>query len=222
MPQTLTVDWEKELWENYNKIQEKYLHTLWNITLTWYNSKYSNKTFWEKRNIEKWFKDSPLYLNWFLKDVDVWNEENILKRYEILKEKALKIWELPKTEYKEKKDETKLFTLSSEKNFTGEDILEYIFEWKEYKTNNWTSFFINIVKIIYEKDSLLMKNFINDDYLSTKFYKEAWIKWPWDYEKIDENLYLKFASNTESKLYALREILKKYNINLDDVLIYIK
>jgi hypothetical protein len=35
-----------------------------------------------------------------------------------LKEKALKVWKLPNTEYKEKKDETKLFTLSDDKNFT--------------------------------------------------------------------------------------------------------
>ena len=222
MPQTLTVDWEKELWEKYKEIHEKYLHTLWNITLTGYNSKYSNKSFKDKKQIDKWFNESHLYLNWFLKEIDIWNEENILKRYKILKNKAFKIWRLPKTEYKEKKDETKLFTLSDDKTFTWEEILEYIFEWKEYKVNNWTLFIINIIKQLYQKDKLLMKTFIKDEYLSTKFYSYLPDKWPNDYEKIDEWLYFKFASSTEAKLYALRIIFKKYNISLDDLVLYIK
>jgi len=220
MPQTLTPEWEKELWENYKEIYEKYLHTLWNITLTWYNSKYSNKGFSEKKNIEKWFNESHLYLNSYLKEVDIWNEENILKRYEILKEKALKVWKLPETEYKEQKDETKLFTLSDDKNFTWEEILEYSFEWKEYKVNNWALFYENIIKIIYEKDKKLMKSFIYDDYLQTKF-KENENDWR-VLVKIDENLFLETNMPTESKLYALRIILKKYDISLDDVIIYIK
>jgi len=222
MPQTLTHEWERELWENAKDIQEKYLHTLWNITLTWYNSKYSNKSFEEKKNMEKWFKESHLYLNWFLKEIDNWNEENILKRYEILKEKALKVWELPNTEYKEKRDETKLFTLSDEKKFTWEDILEYDFDWKTYKVNNWTIFYIDIIKSLYQKNKLLMKNFIDDEYLSSRFKKNICEKWPNDYEKLDENLYLKFASDTESKIYSLREIFKQYDIDLDDLVLYIK
>ena len=220
MPQTLTKTWEDELWSNYKEIYEKYLNTLWNITLTGYNSKYSNKSFKEKKTMEKWFNESHLYLNWYLKTIEIWNEENILKRYEILKEKALKIWKFPITEYKEKKDETKIFTLSDEKNFTWEKILEYSFYWKNYKVNSWLIFYIDIIKTLYEKDKLLMKSFINDEYLSTKFYLNPDKKE--DFEKIDENLYLKINNNTETKLYILRKILTKYNINLDDISFYIK
>ena len=39
MPQTLTTEWNNSLWDNAEEVQEKYLHTLWNITLTGYNSK---------------------------------------------------------------------------------------------------------------------------------------------------------------------------------------
>ncbi len=220
MPQTLTVDWENELWENAKEIHERYLHTLWNITLTWYNSKYSNKSFKEKKGMEKWFNESHLYLNSFLKEVETWNEENILKRYEILKNKALKVWELSTTEYKEKKDETKLFTLSDEKDFTWEEILEYSFEWKDYKIDNWTTFYEDIIKMLFEKDPILMKTFINDESLSYKFHKEKSERY--SYEKIDENIYLRLNYWTEWKVNILREIFKKYNISLDDLVLYIK
>lgn len=53
MPQTLTPIWQKELGEEHKRIHESYLHTLGNITLTGYNSKYSNKSFTEKKTMEK-------------------------------------------------------------------------------------------------------------------------------------------------------------------------
>jgi hypothetical protein len=59
-----------------------------------------------------------LYLNNFLKTIDKWTEEELLQRYEILKEKAIKTWIYPKTSYVVKKDDTKIFTLSEEESFT--------------------------------------------------------------------------------------------------------
>ncbi len=63
MPQKLTEEWERDLGENFQAIHNKYLHTIGNLTLTGYNSEYSNKSFKEKQGMEKGFKDSPLRLN---------------------------------------------------------------------------------------------------------------------------------------------------------------
>lgn len=45
MPQTLNRQWKVDLGENYDLIQQQYVHTLPNLTLTAYNSKYSNNDF---------------------------------------------------------------------------------------------------------------------------------------------------------------------------------
>lgn len=63
MPQTLNKECERDLGENFEAIHEKYLHTIGNLTLTGYNSEYSNKSFQEKQGMEGGFKDSPLRLN---------------------------------------------------------------------------------------------------------------------------------------------------------------
>ncbi len=68
MPQTLNLEWERDLGENFQAIHDKYLHTIGNLTLTGYNQKYSNKSFQEKRDMEKGFKQSPLKLNQSLKE----------------------------------------------------------------------------------------------------------------------------------------------------------
>ncbi len=219
MPQTLTPEWSKVLWINAKEIQKKYIHTIGNITLTWYNSSMSNKSFHEKKTMEKWFNDTKLYLNKYLTTIDNWDEEKINHRFELLKDKSILIWQYPTTNYEVKKDDTKIFTLSDEENFTWETILEYSFEDKDYEVNSWADFYYEIIKILYNKDILLMKSFINDDYLSTKFYST---NVDWTYSKIDEWLYLKVNMNTESKLYALREIFKRYDISLDDLSFYIK
>ncbi|GAA7250923.1 DUF262 and DUF1524 domain-containing protein [Helicobacter pylori] len=113
MPQTLTEDteeWKRDLGENFKEIHNKYLHTIGNLTLTGYNSEYSNKSFQEKRDMEKGFKDSPLRLNQGLRDLKSFGEEEIKKRANDLADLALKIWIYPNLnaetleKYKPKKD----------------------------------------------------------------------------------------------------------------------
>ena len=57
MPQTLSQQWRISLGENSQEIYDSKLHTLGNLTLTGYNAKYSNRTFIEKRDCEKGYKE---------------------------------------------------------------------------------------------------------------------------------------------------------------------
>ncbi|GAA8091141.1 DUF262 and DUF1524 domain-containing protein [Helicobacter pylori] len=121
MPQTLTKEWKRDLGENFQAIHDKYLHTIGNLTLTGYNDKYSNKSFQEKRDMEKGFKQSPLRLNQGLRE-ESFGEKEIEKRANDLADFALKIWTYPKLDaetlekYKQKgKREKKVYDLSSYK-----------------------------------------------------------------------------------------------------------
>ncbi|GHP51411.1 hypothetical protein VN1186_10590 [Helicobacter pylori] len=123
MPQKLDEEWKKALGQDYERIHNQYLHTIGNLTLTGYNQKYGNKSFQEKRGMEKGFKNSPLRLNQGLRDLESFGEEEIEKRANDLADWALKIWTYPKLDaetlekYKPKKDkkEKKVYDLSSYK-----------------------------------------------------------------------------------------------------------
>ncbi len=91
----LSEQWQKELGEDYATIQEKYLHTIGNLTLTGYNSELSDRPFSVKKTMEGGFKDSPLRLNRSVADKDIWNEDSIISRAEKLIEKTLTIWIQP-------------------------------------------------------------------------------------------------------------------------------
>ncbi len=81
------------------EIQDKYVHTIGNLTLTGYNSKLSNFSFEKKRdrlnkeNVNVGYKNG-LFLNEDLKNEDEWTEDKIIKRGEKLKEKIIKLFEI--------------------------------------------------------------------------------------------------------------------------------
>ncbi len=161
MPQHLTEEWERDLGENFQEIHNKYLHTIGNLTLTGYNPEYSNKSFQEKRDMEKGFKDSPLRLNQGLRDLKFFGEEEIKKRANDLADLALKIWTYPKLDaetlekYKPKKDkkEKKVYDLSS------------------YKFGSHSRELFDILsKEIKALDERITESF-NQDYISYKFDK---------------------------------------------------
>ena len=92
MPQKLTDEWKAELGNDWSEAHEKYLHTIGNLTLTGYNPELSNRSFNQKQEMPGGFRDSPLCLNRSIAQVGRWNETSIIKRAEMLSEKACKIW----------------------------------------------------------------------------------------------------------------------------------
>jgi len=97
MPQNknLNSDWQTDLGEDWKRIHSQYLHTLGNLTLTGYNTEYSDRAFKDKRDMDGGFHQSPLRLNEGLGTCEVWNEQSIQKRANRLSEKATKIWIAP-------------------------------------------------------------------------------------------------------------------------------
>ncbi|GAA9945860.1 DUF262 and DUF1524 domain-containing protein [Helicobacter pylori] len=158
MPQKLTEEWERDLGQDHERIHTQYLHTIGNLTLTGYNSEYSNKSFQEKQGMEKGFKNSPLRLNQGLRDLESFGEEEIKKRANDLADLALKIWTYPKLDaetlekYKPKK-EKKVYDLNS------------------YKFGSHSKELFDILsKEIKALDEGITENF-NQDYISYKFSK---------------------------------------------------
>lgn len=97
MPQNedLSAVWQDELGDDWQRIHERYLHTLGNLTLTGYNSEYSDRPFVEKRDMEGGFKESPLKLNQGLGTYESWNETSIQQRANNLAQRAKQIWSAP-------------------------------------------------------------------------------------------------------------------------------
>ncbi len=94
--ENLSTEWKASLGPEWDVVQERWLHTLGNLTLTGYNSEYSDRPFSAKRDMKGGFKESPLKLNAGLGQLDDWNEETIKARAGRLAKTALEVWRGPK------------------------------------------------------------------------------------------------------------------------------
>lgn len=100
--EALSKEWQAELGSDWQRIQQDWLHTLGNLTLTGYNSEYSDHPFAYKRDQVSdkegnpvGFAHSPLKLNLGLGKVSQWNESAIKARADRLAADAAKVWGTP-------------------------------------------------------------------------------------------------------------------------------
>lgn len=93
--ENLSAMWREALGPDWQRVQETWLHTLGNLTLTGYNAEYSDRPFREKRDMQGGFKESPLRLNEGLGALDTWNEATIQMRAKRLADQAATVWKPP-------------------------------------------------------------------------------------------------------------------------------
>ena len=96
--ENLPAAWKAELGPEWERVQQTWLHTLGNLTLTGYNSEYGDRPFAQKRDMEKGFKASPLQLNAGLGQLDRWDEDAIRARAGRLADVATDVWAAPQLE----------------------------------------------------------------------------------------------------------------------------
>jgi uncharacterized protein with ParB-like and HNH nuclease domain/predicted transport protein len=92
----LSAAWKQALGPEWQRVQQQWLHTIGNLTLTGYNAEYGDRSFVEKRDMAGGFKQSPLKLNAGLGQLETWNEAAIQERAGRLADQALTVWIAPK------------------------------------------------------------------------------------------------------------------------------
>jgi hypothetical protein len=153
-PQNPDPKWKLDLSaEDYNYIKENYLNTIGNLTLSGNNGKLGNKSFTEKRNLpEAGYKDSRLWLNKYLAMLDKWDKSEIEKRYDLIAERFLKIWEIPNITIDEN-DEDEEINIFDAEDPTGKR-LEYAIFFNEKIEKRWIAeYYTDIFKKLFELQS---------------------------------------------------------------------
>lgn len=141
MPQNekLRPEWQTMLGAEWKKIQHTWLNRLGNITLTAYNSEYSDRPFDEKKTLKDkdgkdvGFSSSPLRLNKFIREQAKWTEKEIEQRGKHWAGRALTIWKalvvdvaaVKKAELEDKKAQAAKYTIES---FVLDDVSKPLFD----------------------------------------------------------------------------------------------
>jgi predicted transport protein len=88
----LPAEWRSMLGDDWKEIQKTWLNRLGNLTLTAYNSKYSDRPFEEKKTIPGGFSDSSVRLNKYIREQEAWTKETIADRTEALAARGVVAW----------------------------------------------------------------------------------------------------------------------------------
>ncbi len=214
MPQTLSSWWRQELGEKYETIHEKWLHTIANLTLTGYNSTYSNKSFPEKKTIENGFLQSGLRLNQYIAKFDQWTEKELEIRKKDLSDKALKIWTYPSTNFKPVKKEDDVVSLSEDNGVaTGRKITSFLFKDTIYAVSDWAKMMWEMVQLLYAINPSLL-------YKEARSKKNVWFQTTpaKHYQELAAGLYFcPSHSSTWNKMAILKNLFKIYQIDEDEL-----
>lgn len=214
MPQTLSPWWRQELGDKYETIHEKWLHTIANLTLTGYNSTYSNKSFPEKKTIENGFLQSGLRLNQYIAKFDQWTEKELEIRKKDLSDKALKIWTYPSTNFKPVKKEDDVVSLSEDNGVaTGRKITSFLFKDTIYAVSDWAKMMWEMVQLLYAINPSLL-------YKEARSKKNVWFQTTpaKHYQELAAGLYFcPSHSSTWNKMAILKNLFKIYQIDEDEL-----
>lgn len=215
MPQTLTTAWKQALGENWEAIQERWLHTISNLTLTGYNSNYSNRTFQEKKTMKNGFIDSGIRLNHFVAQFDKWDEDELELRKAKLSEMALDIWEYPETTFVPEQKEDDIVFLSDDNGIaTNRDIQYFIFRDERQDVSSWADMMWEMAnKLLSINPSILYQEAAENKnvWFSTKSSSK-------NYRKLAEGLYYcPTSSSTWDKMSILKKLFRLYGIEEDEL-----
>ena len=224
MPQHLTPAWVSELGSDYEEIHEIWLHRLANLTLTGYNSKYSNNSFAQKRDMENGFEQSGLRMNTWVAKQEKWTVAELESRNELLMNEALQIWPTPVTSFAPAEKQLDFFTLDDDADFKGRDIIKFVYKSTEQPVNSWILMMEQMLKILHAEDKSVLSVLAHtsnpenelDSYVSDNPSNLRGAL------QIDQDIYVERNTSTTTKISMMRKFFKLYNANPEDLVLYLK
>lgn len=228
MPQTLSdKGWQAMLGDDYERVHREYLHTLANLTLTGYNSEYSNRPYEKKMHLEikdkktgelekVGFADSKLSINKWIADHEVWNEDVLKERQKWWINKLSAIWPMPTTTFQPIIEDASI-DLLDEQDMKGRAIKSITIFGYSNSVTSWADALDYVAELIYERHKDRFFDTVNDDDWLSQNIKQDNSNWANSREIQDTGYYVYTASNTNSKLYFIRKLGEVFNLSHGDI-----
>ena len=222
MPQHLTPIWVKELGYEYEQIHELWLHRIANLTLTAYNSKYSNSSFSEKKSMKNGFDDSGIRMNTYIAKNENWTLTELEKRNEYLMRRALEIWASPITGFQPAEKQLDFYTLEDDEKLSGRSIARFNYKNTEQPVTSWVEMYQKMLQILYAEDKTIITKLAtsSDDNIALHFSLNSG-----DFinsVEIGDGIFVLTNTSTQSKLSILNKIFKIYGVEPTDIVFYLR
>lgn len=224
MPQHLSPAWVDALGDDYEEIHETWLHRLGNLTLTAYNSKYSNNAFVDKRDMPKGFRESGLRLNTWVAAKDKWTLAEMEERSDLLISRALTIWPIPESTYKPAEKQYESYSLEDDADLSGREIVRFGYKNTEQPVDSWIIMQELLVKMLHAEDKSVLSYLANTEDSSDEL-NDYFSNNPSDLRaavEIDDGIFMERNTSTNTKISMLRKLFRAFGQNPEELVFYLK
>ena len=211
MPQKLTPAWTSELGVDAEIVHGEWLHTLANLTLTAYNSKYSNAPFSEKKTMEDGYLQSGIRMTQWVAQKEHWGLPELEERCKYLTQQAVSLWPYADSSYTPPQKQFEEVSLDDDITLTGHSIVKYRFDGIEHETTSWVEMYTEVLKELHNKNRAYL-NYLADADDSVDLSIQV-SRSPDEFSssvQIDDGIYIWTGTATQYKVNLLRKFFEQY------------
>lgn len=230
MPQRLSDEWRSSLGDNADTIHTQWLNSIANLTLTGYNSSYSNGTFHYKleevtddKGNKVGFKYSPLHLNCFISKQTQWGENELKQRLKLILDEAVSIWYVPISTYQPQKKVYNELTLDDETDdFTNHAFIDCSIDGTTIalKENiSWKKVLKTIVEIFDKKHHYELEQIAKSSNNSVLYSESTKTEYC---EEVLPGIYAYQKGSTYTKINILKELCKLLDIDPQTIVFHVR
>lgn len=216
MPQTLTSAWRSDLGIDADEIHATWCNRIGNLTVTGYNSSYSNSTFKSKKEHDNGFDASPYRLNALLKNSDVWTVNELEERTQTLTAIALTYWPLPSTDFEPYVPPLPTVPMGDDESFTNRTVVSFEFGGVRKTVTSWKDAFVQVIRMLVDDHrEALFAYAANSTELTV--VEDSHLVAAGE-SLVVPGLTVMTASSTRSKLALLRKLFGHLDLDTDELL----
>ncbi len=226
MPQNknLSTAWQKMLGESiWQSVQEKYLHTLGNLTLTGYNSELGDKPFADKKREIESVDSKVIVLYSDVKACDKWDANSILARADRLANIILELYpiEQPKEKIVFTDPRYQEYTCANPDDATYKSPNYYVLQGERVNITNFAEMLRSVVYRLYEQDGEVIKEMARNNERLLSWSQNIMFSYDveqvyGDYKIENTDIYMSVGFSAAHIIYIIRALLEKYEIDEAD------
>src|SRR5699024_8585505 len=216
MPQTLTHAWENELGDDAERIHETWENRIGNLTVTGYNSAYSNSSFTRKKELDNGFTASPYRLNADVKTAQRWDEAAMEARSARLTNEALQYWSFIDTDFAPPEVVRPTEPLGTDTSFRRREVTAYEYEDASETVTDWANLTPKLLAVLLQQHRAALLEYASTDSVLTTN--------PADYEAsrglrvVDPGLGVWVSNNTDTKINLFRRIFDHLRLDPEELI----
>lgn len=215
MPQTLSPAWEEELGPDAANVHDTWENRIGNLTVTGYNSVYSNSSFQKKKEMAEGFATSPYRLNEDVKSTGHWTESAMRARSQRLVARALDYWTFAETDFRPPEVVRPTEPMGTDTSFRNRPVTAYEYGDVSETVTDWANLMPKLLSVLLQQQRAQLLDFAEtESLLSTNPEEHAGSR---GLRVVDPGLGVWVNTDTQTKIALLRRIFAALGLDPEEL-----